>query len=657
MLTNKELKRSGRKTVKKHYMLLLVLIVVAVLFGNEFRANQGILYLDDLLSADQTTEESADSDSDSDDQSFGRLGMHDTAAAEVIKDILDNDLLSGIELAESASEAFEDSGTSVMGHTEGFLSYAINTVCSGTLALMVFAAFDKITGSQEAATIAFVILGLILYLLIGVCMPEVYAVILRRMFLEARVYERVPFAHAMHLWKVRRAMRAIRTIVLKDVLRILWSLTIAGFFIKRYSYFLVPFIVAENPDIGSREAITLSRKMMDGHKWEAFKYEMSFLHWVILGILTLGLSNVFWYLPYKVAATTEYYACIRQMAKEAQIEGVQRLDDSVLLEEADLPLLQETYQDIAEEKAWIIENRIELTGRQKFFAEKLAIWLGSITDKATYQEFENREYRLEEDLQAMMGEVYPTRLDPRASEDNRKINHQINFLRCYTIWNLMFMFLLFAFIGWVWEVIVFLIQTGEFVNRGTLHGPWVPIYGVGGAMIIVVLSSLRKRPVVEFFAIVILCGVVEYFTSWALEAIYGMRWWDYSGYFLNINGRICLEGLLAFGILGMMAIYLLAPALDTLLMKIPPKLMVAVTSGLMAIFFCDVFYSLFISQNTGTGITDMGGRTVTARKPEPTGAGQLPRGALRLPDPPPMQAAGLTATVLTGGAAAMQQRR
>ena len=657
MLTNKELKQSGRRTVKKHYTLLLALIVVAVLFGNEFTANQGTLHLEEFLGSGQTTEASADSDSDSSGSSFGRLGMDRTAAAEVIKDILHMDVKSGEELADSASEEFEDSGTSVMGHTEGFLSYAINTVCSGKLAVMVFTAFDKLTGSPEAATVAFMILGMIVFLLFGVCLPEIYAVILRRMFLEARVYEKVPLAHAMHLWKVRRAMRAIRTIVLKDVLHILWSLTIAGFFIKRYSYYLVPFIVAENPDIGSREAITLSRKMMDGHKWDPFKYEMSFLHWIILGVLTLGLSNVFWYLPYKIAATTEYYACMRQIAKDAEIEGVQRLDDDLLIAKADQALLEETYRDIAEEKAWIAENRIELTGKQKFFAEKLAIWLGSIPNKVKYQEFENQEYRLEQDLLAMAGEVYPTRLDPRASEDNRKLNHQINFLRCYTIWNLLFMFLLFAFIGWVWEVIVFLIQTGEFVNRGTLHGPWVPIYGVGGAMIIVVLSSLRKRPVVEFFAIVILCGVVEYFTSWALEEIYGMRWWDYSGYFLNINGRICLEGLLAFGILGMMAIYLLAPALDTLLMKIPPKLMVSVTSILMAIFFFDVFYSLLINQNTGTGITDMGSRTVTAHRPGLNGNGQMPRDSLRLPDSPPVQTAGLTAAALTGGTAAMQQRR
>ena len=65
------------------------------------------------------------------------------------------------------------------------------------------------------------------------------------------------------------------------------------------------------------------------------------------------------------------------------------------------------------------------------------------------------------------------------------------------------------------------------------------------------LNRLRKRPVLEFVGIVVLCGCVEYTTSVVLEILHnGERWWDYSGYFLNLNGRICAEGLLVFGIGG-----------------------------------------------------------------------------------------------------------
>lgn len=660
MLTNKELKQSGRQTVRKHYLLLLMLCAIAVMFGNEFSNNDGILRTNQLIhqihqsrEADDQAKAGAPTDSDApipgpaaadespaaadspastspsphsthqevrnrlEEAGAARMGISDKPAADVIRDLLRGDLAGGWELSQLLEEQFEASGTDAVGHTEGVLAYVINTVSSGTLAVQVFVALDNITGSEETATIIFALIGLALYIFFGVGVPEIYAVVLRRNFLEARVYDTVPLHHGFHLLKVRRCVRATLCIVLKDLLYILWCLTIAGAFIKRYSYFLVPYIVAENPDIRPLEAITLSRKMMDGHKMEAFKFELSFLHWILLGVATLGLSNVFWYLPFKIASTTEYYACVRRMAKEAGIEGVQRLDDEALLARADQPLLEKMYADVQEEKQYLEANRIVLTGRRKFFAEWLAIWFGSSEEKAQYQQIENRSYRLTESMQALAGEVYPVRLDPRVNETNRRVSHQISFLRCYTIWNLLFMFILFCFIGWIWEVIVFMLQTGQFVNRGSLYGPWIPIYGVGGAMIIVVLSKLRTKPLAAFFAIVVLCGTIEFFTSWAMEKIHGMRWWDYSGYFLNLDGRICAEGLIAFGVLGMMAIYMLAPALDTLLMKVSPKIMMPLSLTLMGLFFCDVVYAQ-IHPHVGKGITDMGSQLLTAQRLEVT---------------------------------------
>lgn len=68
--------------------------------------------------------------------------------------------------------------------------------------------------------------------------------------------------------------------------------------------------------------------------------------------------------------------------------------------------------------------------------------------------------------------------------------------------------------GWVWEVSLHLITDGVFVNRGVLHGPWLPIYGTGGVMILAVLNKFREKPLVEFLLTIVLCGCVEYFTSW-----------------------------------------------------------------------------------------------------------------------------------------------
>ena len=110
-------------------------------------------------------------------------------------------------------------------------------------------------------------------------------------------------------------LNMVKTILLRDVFIWLWSLlfVIPGF-IKLYSYRLVPFILSENPDIGSREAITLSKEMMDGHKWNAFILDLSFLGWDILACLSLGLVGLFYVGPYKCATDAELYKAIRDLS-------------------------------------------------------------------------------------------------------------------------------------------------------------------------------------------------------------------------------------------------------------------------------------------------------------------------------------------------------
>ena len=157
-------------------------------------------------------------------------------------------------------------------------------------------------------------------------------------------------------------------------------------------------------------------------------------------------------------------------------------------------------------------------------------------------------------------------------------------------------------IGWLWEVLLFLFTRGEFINRGTSHGPWLPIYGSGCVLILLLLYRLRKSPLKEFIATVALCGFVEYFTSYFMEAVYHTRWWDYSGYFLNLNGRICAEGLFVFGVGGYAVVYLAAPAVDNWLRRIKPKLCTILCAGLLTLFVCDEVYSA-AHPNQGKGVS------------------------------------------------------
>ncbi len=186
--------------------------------------------------------------------------------------------------------------------------------------------------------------------------------------------------------------------------------------------------------------------------------------------------------------------------------------------------------------------------------------------------------------------------------ESRKWLHA-DYNRKYSISSLILIFFTFSFIGWIWEVSLHLFKDGQFVNRGVSYGPWLPIYGVGGVLALVALKKIRNKPVLTFLATMVLCGIVEYFTSFYLEMTKGLKWWDYSGYFLNLNGRICLEGLFTFALGGCAAIYLIAPALDDLFKKIPKRTKLIICASLTSLFLADQVYSHF-RPNTGKGITD-----------------------------------------------------
>lgn len=104
-------------------------------------------------------------------------------------------------------------------------------------------------------------------------------------------------------------------LLLRDVFLTLWFLLlIVPGLIKAYSYRMVPYILAEHPELSATEVITRSREMMNGHKWQAFKLDLSFLGWILLGALTMGLVNVFWTAPYMESAQAALYLKLRDAA-------------------------------------------------------------------------------------------------------------------------------------------------------------------------------------------------------------------------------------------------------------------------------------------------------------------------------------------------------
>lgn len=164
------------------------------------------------------------------------------------------------------------------------------------------------------------------------------------------------------------------------------------------------------------------------------------------------------------------------------------------------------------------------------------------------------------------------------------------------------LFFALAFIGWIWEVFLYFFTAHAFINRGVYKGPYLPVYGVGGMLLYLLLHRLKKKPVPVFFSSLVICSLLEFFTSWFLEKRWGIRWWDYSGHFMNIGGRICLLGAVCFGVGGTVLVCLFMPFYEKIFKKIPAKIRAAISVVLILLFVADAAYA-GIRPNTGFGIT------------------------------------------------------
>ena len=144
----------------------------------------------------------------------------------------------------------------------------------------------------------------------------------------------------------------------------------------------------------------------------------------------------------------------------------------------------------------------------------------------------------------------------------------------------MYVLLFFAcsFLGWCMEVTCKLVQFGRFINRGFLLGPLCPIYGTGAVLMAYFLPLWTTQVESTFLLALVLCGTLEYITSWLMEKLFHARWWDYSQKRFNINGRVCASNLLAFGVMGVFVVKVLKPFAFGLFAKIPTVWLDAIPS-------------------------------------------------------------------------------
>lgn len=473
-LNRKEIKAKGRKNLRYNYRnRFMVSIVLWILSGKLFYQKLGTIFLN------------------------GKENINTSLIRELLTGIVSN--LTDIQLF-------------IVGIANSFINYIFQgNITEASLILF-------------SASILFIFWFFVENIIdVGIC----------RFFVESINYENTPAEKIFFIYKVKRVLNVGKIMFLKTLYTFFWYLSIVGGPIKSYSYSMIPFILAENPDLNTKEVFKLSEKMMEGYKWKLFKLDISFIPLLILSIFTLDTLEYFYIKPYYKSVKAEIYLKRRN----------------------ELILRESKYIEYFKDAELMNIKALDQYPKDKYFLPELS-----------FKEI------------------------------------AINYKTEYSFIALLYIFISISVIGWIWEVSLHMFRYGNFINRGTLKGPWLPIYGTGGVLFLILLKDLFEDPKVFFLSAMGVAGILEYGTSWLLEKLYGYRWWNYERLPFNINGRISLRGLLFFAVGGSFIVYFLAPNLDNLIVKIPKKVKKIGIIIILIIFVLDVITSMK-APNQGSGIT------------------------------------------------------
>lgn len=148
-----------------------------------------------------------------------------------------------------------------------------------------------------------------------------------------------------------------------------------------------------------------------------------------------------------------------------------------------------------------------------------------------------------------------------------------------------------SFLGYVYELILCYFDTGKMYSHGILQGPWLPIYGTG-SLLIMLFYKYRKSPFLIFVLSFFITGVLEYVCGLILLNIFKMRLWDYTGYFLNIDGLVCFLSAFCFGVGGLLITYLIYPLINKILNKLDKRIIKTFLLIISVMFLGDIIATI-----------------------------------------------------------------
>lgn len=483
-MDRKGMKANARKAYKRHYWMIVVICLFASVFGVAYSSSTWSV---NASSPSATVQEDGTAQSDN--------------VSKVLENLLVGDESQARRQVEHNQEQIVQNDTNaMMGRKRGVFASLLNSFSSGSVILSMADAANSIVHNDGVAVAVPIVVYLAVYLFVWLFVQQTYRVVMMRMLLEGRTYDKLPVSRFLYPITTRKWLSMAKVMLLENVFLFLWTFTIIGAFIKPYSYRMVPYIVAENPNIGAREAISLSRRMMKGHKWECFVADLSFLGWWLLNLFTLGLSGIFYSNGYNAAFFVEYYVHVRGLSKDSGLEGSELLSDEYLYSKASAETLHAAYGDVAETVEQLSSNLVPVdkpNGFVGFLSEWLGVRILHARSVTKYEEYREQLHQIDTGREILDGAIYPGRLAPAPMAFRFRESRTVSSDRSYSLVNLVMMFFIFCFVGWVWEVSLAFISEGTFVNRGTLHGPWLPIYGTGGVIILILLKKFEEEALVR----------------------------------------------------------------------------------------------------------------------------------------------------------------
>ena len=158
-----------------------------------------------------------------------------------------------------------------------------------------------------------------------------------------------------------------------------------------------------------------------------------------------------------------------------------------------------------------------------------------------------------------------------------------------TFYEVLWIFIIYAFIGWCSEVSYAALDRGIFVNRGFLNGPYCPIYGCGVLIVVVLLTPLKKNLLILYLGSFLLTSVLEFITGFVMEKVFHNKWWDYSDQPLNIGGYVCVLFSLIWGVFCVLIVKVIHPLIYKVLTMIPFVLGIIVMACLAVGLLADLY--------------------------------------------------------------------